>query len=70
MRLRSKILLLGTAGILLTGLIVVTTVLYQESQLVEQIKAETTARARSECSKIARDVYLMMRAEHEGIERG
>ena len=50
MRLRTKILILGTSGILLTGLTVVTAVLYQESQLDEQFRAEADVRTRCECS--------------------
>ena len=69
MRLRTKILILGTSGILLTGLTVVTAVLYQESQLDEQFRAEADVRTRCECSKIAQDVYLMLRVHEEGVER-
>ena len=53
----------------MTGLTVVAAVLYQESQLDEQIAEEMNARARCECSKIAKDVYLMLRVQEEGIEK-
>ena len=69
MPLRSKILLLATSGILFTGLLVVAAVLYQETRLDQQVTDEMNAMARSECAKIARDVYLMLRVQDEGIRR-
>ncbi len=58
-------MILSTSGIVLTGLTIVSVVLYQSRTLDEQVVAEMNDQARSECSKIAKDVYLMLRAHDD-----
>jgi len=67
MRLRTKILLLSTSGILLTGMAVVAVGLRQGSVLDKQVGHEMDTLARAESSKIAKDVYLMLRTQHETL---
>ncbi len=69
MRLRTKIVILSTLGILLTGMAVVGAVLYQNSVLDEQVTAEMNDQGRAECSKIAKDVYLMLRVQDEQCKK-
>lgn len=69
MKFRTKILAVTTSGILLTGLAVVTTVVYQNTILDSQVTEEMNIQARSECSKIAKDVYLMLRVQQENIKK-
>jgi methyl-accepting chemotaxis protein len=67
MRFRTKILALSTSGVLLTGLAVVGVGLYQGRVMEKQVTEEMNVLARSECSKIAKDVYLMLRTQHESV---
>jgi methyl-accepting chemotaxis protein len=69
MKFRTKILVLSTSGVLLTGLVVVAVGLYQASALDEQVTGEMNGLARSECSKIAKDCYLMLRTQHESLKK-
>ena len=41
--------------------------LYQETRLDQQVAAEMNQLAQDECSKIAKDVYLMLRVQDESI---
>ena len=69
MRFKNKILILGILGIVLTGVTVIGAVLYQESSLNRHITHELNALAHSECGKIAKDVYLMLRVQEESIKK-
>ncbi len=69
MRFRTKILILSTSGILLTGLVIVAAVLRQGRVLNEQVTDEMNLLARSECGKIAKDVYLMARTQCEVVKQ-
>ncbi len=69
MRLKTKILVLSTSGILLTGAMIVATVMRQNHVLDEQITSQMNDMARSECGKIARDVYLMLQVQQESIKK-
>ena len=68
MSFKTKILGLSVLGIVLTGTILVTVVLLQRGQLGGQITAEVDRLGREECSKIAKDVYLMLRVHHEKLQ--
>ncbi len=69
MRFRNKILILAVSGIVLTGITVISAVLYQETTLNQHITQELNSLAQSECSKVAKDVYLMLRVQEEGIRK-
>lgn len=69
MRFRTKILLLSTSGVLLTGAAIIAAVLIQYRALDEQVTEEMNTQAKSECSKIAKDVYLMLRVQEESIRK-
>jgi len=69
MRFQTKILLLSTSGIALTGLAIAATVLYQEKKLDAQVTAELDIQGQSECAKIAKDVYLMLRVQDQNIKK-
>jgi len=68
MSFKTKILGLSVLGILLTGAILVSVVLLEKGRLREQITAEVDRLGREECSKIAKDVYLMLRVHHEKLQ--
>ncbi len=65
MQLRTKIFILSTSGIILTSLTIVGIVQFQERLLDQQITEELDIQARSECSKIAKNVYLMCRLQEQ-----
>jgi methyl-accepting chemotaxis protein len=69
MQFRTKILILSTVGVLLTGLTIVGAVVRQESVLNDQITQEMAVQAEGECDKIAKDVYLMLRTQNESIRK-
>jgi methyl-accepting chemotaxis protein len=69
MRLRNKIVLLSTAGVVLTGLTVLTAVVYQYSILDSQVTVEMNEQGKSECAKIAKDVYMMLHVQDEQCKR-
>jgi methyl-accepting chemotaxis protein len=69
MRFRTKILILSTSGILLTGVVILAAVLRQGAVLDDEVTNEVNALARSECSKVAKDVYLMVRAQNEVVKK-
>jgi methyl-accepting chemotaxis protein len=69
MRFRTKILLLCTSGIFVIGLTVAAVVILQGNVLEREIGEEMNTQARSECSKIAKDVFLMLRTEDENLKK-
>ncbi len=68
MRFKNKILILSSLGIFLTGLTIMVAVMYQEVTLNKEVTEEMNIMARSECSKVAKDVYLMLRVQEESIK--
>lgn len=69
MRFRTKIILLCTSGILATGLTLAAVVLFRGKDLDMQITQEMDILARAECSKIAKDVYLMLRTQDDSLRK-
>ena len=69
MRFRTKILILGAFGILLTAAMLVTAVVYQNRILDKQIVEEMNVLAKSECGKIAKDIYVMLQVQQESIKK-
>ena len=69
MKFRTKIIGLSAVGIIITGAIVLGVVLVQKSRLNKEVTAELDILARQECSKIARDVYLMLQVHNETLQR-
>ncbi len=69
MQLRNKILVLSTSGIALTSLLVIGAVQFRETSLDRQITEELNSQARSECSKIAKNVYLMCRVQDKSLRK-
>jgi methyl-accepting chemotaxis protein len=69
MRFRTKVLMLSTSGILLTGAVIVGAVTYQDKSLDLQVTAEMDNLAHSECSKVAKDVYLIFRMQNERLQK-
>ena len=76
MTIRTRILMLSIGTIILMGVMLVLVILWQRNGIVRQ--AETTSReieeelldmAKHETAAIARDVYLMCRAQQEAIEK-
>jgi methyl-accepting chemotaxis protein len=68
MQFRTKILALSSVGVFLTGAIVVAVIVCERSRLDANVTAEMDILARSECGKIAKDVYLMLRTQDETIK--
>jgi len=67
MSLKVKILGLSVIGIAMTGLIVIAVLLLQKGHLGEEVAMEVDRLGRDECAKIAKDVYLMLRVNHETL---
>jgi len=74
--LKVKILSLSVLPVTLTALIVIGILLYQKSGITTEsrtaqknVTEELMAMARGESAKIARDVYLMCRAQQEAVEQ-
>jgi methyl-accepting chemotaxis protein len=69
MRFRTKILALSAFGVVLVSVTIVSVILYERGSLDKQITAEMDQAGRSECGKIAKDVYLMLRTQDESIKK-
>jgi len=69
MRFRTKILVLCTSGILLTALVIVGVILQQRDKLDADVTVEMDGLSRSECGKIAKDVYLMLQVQQEVLKK-
>jgi methyl-accepting chemotaxis protein len=69
MRFRTKILVLSASGIILTGAMILAAVVHQNRILDEEVTDEMNILARSECSKIAKDVFLMLQVQNESIRK-
>ena len=68
MRFRTKILLLSTSGVLLASTMIVAAVVRQNRVLDERVSTQMTAQARSECGKIAKDVFEKMWTSGRGAK--
>jgi methyl-accepting chemotaxis protein len=69
MRFRTKLLLLSTSGVFLTGLAIVAAITQREHTVSGKITQEMNTQAIGECDKIAKDVYLMLRVQNESIQK-
>jgi len=69
MRFRNKILILSTSGILITGAMILVAVHQQDNDLYEEATLSLTDAARSESTKIAKAVYLMLSTENETLRK-
>ena len=69
MSLRTRVFALVTTGVVVTGLTMMAIVLQQKGRLVERVRSEVDAQARSECAKIAKNVYLMLRIQNENLKK-
>ncbi len=56
-------------GILLVGIIPLAGIEFRRGQLRDEMIGELNALGRSECAKVAKDVYLMLRAQHEKLKK-
>ncbi len=65
MNFRTKVFCLSVSGIVATGLISIGVVIYERGQLKSQVSKQIDEQGRSECAKIAKDVYLMLEMEEE-----
>jgi PAS domain S-box-containing protein len=63
------LLTLTMTGILLVGLIPLAVTSLRRGQFREEMLRELDTLAESECSKVATDVYLMLRAQHEKLKK-
>ena len=67
MSFKIRVLGLSMMGIVMSGALVVLAVVLQKEELRTQITEEVISGGRDECGKIAKDVYLMLRASHDQI---
>ncbi|MCC7147400.1 MAG: methyl-accepting chemotaxis protein [Phycisphaeraceae bacterium] len=65
MTLRRKITLLSVTGVVLTVTSVIGVMLQQQEQVKSRVVEQVNALGASECAKIAKDVYLMLRTQNE-----
>jgi methyl-accepting chemotaxis protein len=68
MSLKVKIVALSVAGIVVSASLVVGIVLYQKSVLNESVSQTLSEMGHDECSKIAHDVYLMLRVSNDRVQ--
>ena len=66
---RAKLLVLTMTGILLMGIIPLAVTGLRRGQLRDDMMGELNILGRSECAKVANDVYLMLRAQHEKLKK-
>jgi methyl-accepting chemotaxis protein len=69
MSFKIRILGLSVMGIVMSGALVVLAVVVQKTELREEITQEVINGGRDQCAKVARDVYLMLRASHDQITK-
>jgi len=67
--IKTKILVLSVAAVLLTAAILTSIVLIQKAGLKKDVNEELDILARSEVSKIAKNVYLMCRAQNQAVQK-
>ena len=67
MSFKTKVLGLSVTGLAVTNVIVIAILLLQKSELHEQTSAEVDLLGQQECSKIAADVYMLLRVAHENL---
>ena len=66
---RAKLLVLTMAGILLAAIIPLVVVGLRRGQLHNEMVEELNSLGRGECSKVAKDVYLMLQGQHEKLKK-
>ena len=66
---KAKVFTLSIMGIVMTGVILLTAVWLQRQRLHEHVTAELSTQGREECGKIAQSVYLMIRTNHEKMQK-
>jgi PAS domain S-box-containing protein len=66
---RVKLLTLTMTGILLVGIIPLAVTSLRRGQLRDEMIGELNTLGKSECAKVAKDVYLMLRAQHEKLKK-
>ncbi|HOM18349.1 MAG TPA: methyl-accepting chemotaxis protein, partial [Thermoguttaceae bacterium] len=66
---KGKVFLLSLMGMVLTAAVVIGAILVQKEQLAGQVRDEMDRLGREECSKIAKDVYLMLRVSHGKLQK-
>ena len=66
---KAKVFTLSIMGIVMTGLILLGAVYFQRQRLHEQVTGELNTQGREECAKIAQSVYLMIRTNHEKMQK-
>jgi methyl-accepting chemotaxis protein len=64
---RTKVLGLSVVGVVISGLLVVAVVLVEKGRLREAVRAELVTTGNSECEKVAQNIYLMLRVQHEKL---
>ena len=69
MSFRTKVLGLSVMGILMSAAIVVVVVMLQRERLRTELTTEVDQLGQQECAKIAKDVYLMLRTNHEKLKK-
>lgn len=67
MSFKLRVLGLSLVGIVMSGALIVLAVVVQKEDLREQLTDEVVNSGREQCSKIAKDVYLMLRASHDQL---
>jgi PAS domain S-box-containing protein len=66
---RAKLLAVTMTGILLVGIIPLAAIELRRGQLHDEMMQELNTLGKSECGKVAKDVYLMLRAQHEKLKK-
>ncbi|MDH7598699.1 MAG: methyl-accepting chemotaxis protein [Sedimentisphaerales bacterium] len=66
---KKKIVLVNVGGIALTVLVFISMVIWQKGLLRQDIHKELEVLSRNECEKIAKDVWLMLRTQHETLKK-
>ena len=66
---KAKVFALSVMGIVVTGVILFGAVCIQRQQLHQRVAAALNAQGREECAKIAQSVYLMLRTNHEKLQK-
>jgi methyl-accepting chemotaxis protein len=69
MNFRTKVFCLCTSGVVATGLISTGVVIYERAQVQTSTRELIDQQGRNECSKIAKDVYLMVQMEDENQKK-
>ncbi len=69
MTIRTKIIATTVTSVLATAFVLVGVVWYERGDLRDELTAEFSKQAQHECAAIARDVYMMVRTQHESVKK-